>query len=90
MSEPCRLTGALTPAASVVGELSGAAGLSGTIERSGKAVYFDGPYEITPMVDAQRFATSGKTMLNDLTVREVPYYETSNIYGNTVYIASEV
>ena len=51
---------------------------------------YDGPYEVTPTVDKQILPTKLKTMEDDLTVNSVPYYEVSNQFGDTVYIASEV
>lgn len=52
---------------------------------------YEGEYIITPKADEdQVLPTRAKTMVDDLTVLRVPYFETSNIYGDTVYIASEV
>lgn len=52
--------------------------------------YYGGEYEITPSVEQQVLETKDTVMLDDVTVNAVPYYETSNINGTTVYIASEV
>lgn len=52
---------------------------------------YDGPYEIIPKTEPQVLSTKEKTMMDDLTVREVPYFEVSNQFGgNTVYIAKEL
>ena len=51
---------------------------------------FDGPYEVTPKVDAQVLPTKQKYMKKDLTVLSVPYYEADNSKGTTIFIASEV
>lgn len=52
---------------------------------------FDGDYEVTPQAhDETVLATQGKLMSKDVTVHRVPYYETSNTYGQTVYIAEEL
>lgn len=52
---------------------------------------YDGAYEVTPQAhEEQILPTRNKRMADDLTVLRVPYFETSNIYGNTAYIASEV
>lgn len=52
---------------------------------------YDGQYEINPKADtATTLNTSGKTLLNDVVVKKIPYFETSNLSGYTVYIASEV
>lgn len=55
------------------------------------AEYYTGTYEITPRAyDEQILETAQKMMADDVTVRAVPYYVTSNTTGDTVYIASEV
>lgn len=53
---------------------------------------YDGATEVTPKAHQEQvLPTSGKLVLNDVTVFEVPYYETSNLYdGLTAYIAAEV
>lgn len=53
--------------------------------------YYEGEYEVIPMAyESQVLPTTDTIMRDDLTIREVPYYETSNVNGTTVYIASEV
>jgi hypothetical protein len=51
---------------------------------------YAGPYTVIPTPRDQHFETEHKVMKEDLTVTAVPFWETSNDYGNTVYIASEV
>lgn len=52
---------------------------------------YRGDYVVTPKADtATTLSTKGKTMLDNVTVQKVPYYETSNDKGYTVYIAAEV
>ena len=48
---------------------------------------YDGPYFITPepFTDIE-LDTAGKTLGGDVTVYKIPYYETSNMSGLTVYI----
>lgn len=51
------------------------------------ADYYEGPYEAVPKPDEQTLPTSGKCMTEDVLVRGIPYYETSNAAGgNTIYI----
>lgn len=53
--------------------------------------YYEGDYEVTPKADKEQIlATQHKFMIEDVTVKKVPYFQTSNEYGETVYIASEV
>lgn len=50
-----------------------------------------GDYEVTPAVGAQVLPTAKKLMADDVTVKAIPYYETSNLSdGETVYIGTEV
>lgn len=52
---------------------------------------YTGSYEVTPKAyEEQILQTANKTMAQNVTVHEVPYYETPNTDGDTVYIASEV
>ena len=50
---------------------------------------YEGDYEITPDADGEVLPTRSKTMRGDLTVRPIPYVETTNESGGyTVSIAS--
>ena len=51
---------------------------------------YTGNYVVTPKAESQSLACAGKQMTEDVTINSVPYYETSNQDGTTVYIASEV
>ena len=52
---------------------------------------YGGPYEVTPSAESDIvLATKKKSMLDDVTVFKIPYYETSNESGYTVYIGNEV
>lgn len=48
---------------------------------------YTGDYDVIPDPDVmQTLQTSGKQMIDNVTVQKIPYYETSNPYGETVYI----
>lgn len=52
---------------------------------------YKGAYEVTPQVGEQILPTAQKLMADDVTVKAIPYYETSNLSdGETVYIGTEV
>ena len=52
---------------------------------------FNGDYTVTPKVDSQIMATKGKVMLDDVTVKEIPFFDVTNSGGgSTVYIAKEI
>ena len=48
---------------------------------------YEGEYEVTPRTVAQVLPTKEKNMKNDVTVKEIPFYEVGNLQnGKTVYI----
>ena len=58
---------------------------------SGGGAPYDGAYEVTPKADsAVILPTKDRLLSKDVNVKKIPYYETSNQTGVTVYIASEV
>ena len=54
----------------------------------GDSDYYDGAYTVIPRAwEEVTLATSGKTMRDNVTVQEIPYYRTSNLYGgDTIFI----
>ena len=66
-------------------------GMNPPIIRQVEGETYDGEYTVIPQAHAEQvLPTRNKHMTDDVTVMRVPYFETSNIYGDTVYIASEV
>lgn len=51
---------------------------------------YSGDYLITPKTTSQTFDTANKIMQEDITVVAIPYFETSNQEGTTVYIANTI
>ena len=52
---------------------------------------YTGDYEVTPKVSAQTMPTAQKYMTDDVQIKAIPFFETSNqSNGQTVYIGSEV
>lgn len=88
------LTGKVLTLPKMSGSVSMPKSLSGNI--GGKTINiggrpYEGDYIVTPKVDQQTLATKGAIMKNDVTILEIPYFETSNNSGgNTVYIAKEI
>lgn len=86
------LKGTLSPAASMKGALSAPATLKGKLSVPQIIVPnpYEGDYVITPRAhDPVTLATMNKTLTDDITVLKIPYYETSNESGMTVYIGNE-
>lgn len=58
---------------------------------TGSGTPYTGDYIVTPKAHAQTvLPTKRKLMTDDITVLEIPYWETTNPNGKTVYIAEEV
>ena len=72
----------------IKGKISAGINLTGSVQTTGGSALPDytGEYEITPTVEAQTLNTKNKTLRDDLEIKEIPYFETSNEYGNTIYI----
>lgn len=60
------------------------------IATGGSPPYMGG-YTVIPKANEPTvLETKGKRMTDDVTVTKIPYYETANPLGDTVYIAAEV
>lgn len=72
----------------LVGDLVGESVMQGEVVIGNciEAPPYKGDYVITPKVDAQTMQTRARYMLDDVTVKAIPYYETANTYGTTIYI----
>ncbi len=57
----------------------------------GEHPIYNGQYSVTPKAnETVLLQTKNKILKDNVTVEKVPYFETSNDYGETIYIASEV
>lgn len=84
----------------IQGIVNGPQRLTGSISIGGSSIppgsnvgpIYDGTYSVTPSVyEAQVLGTAGKYLEEDVNVKKIPYFETSNTSGgNTVYIGTEV
>ena len=63
---------------------------NGIVKVDGSTDPYLGEYEVTPKVDAQTMPCAGKKMLKDVDIKAIPFFETSNEAGTTVYIAAEI
>ncbi len=52
---------------------------------------YEGVYTVVPKAKTPTvLPTNGRTLADNITVQKIPFYETSNVSGETVYIANEV
>lgn len=64
-------------------------GIITEIERNSEA--YTGEYNVIPKAKEEVILeTKNKKMMNDVTVKKIPYFQTSNESGQTVYIGGEV
>lgn len=77
----------------IIGALiSGERHLSGTIpgtlifHAGGDAKEYDGPYEVTPMLQPQTLETSGLVMKADMSIKKIPIAEVTNNSGGITVI----
>lgn len=60
--------------------------LTETIVRKDAVEYYKGPYQAVPKVEPVRLATKDRYLTEDITIFKIPYWETDNQKGTTVYI----
>ena len=83
-----QLTGFLHSTGTLSGVLLDGGSLSGSLSvvTVTDAEPYSGNYEVSPAVGSQTIPVRNKLMKQDLTVDPIPFYETSNPTGTTVYI----
>ena len=85
-----KITGVLSVPATIKGNISTSASFIGAISVPVYPVY-DGECNVVPKPnEAQTLETKNKIVKQDITVKEIPYYEVSNTLGKTVYIGKEI
>ncbi len=86
------LSGTISGEDTLRGKLSDETGLNGNICVTKEYNTYTGEYEVTPKAfTPQVLETANKVMKENVTIAEVPYWETSNESdGTTAYIAKEV
>lgn len=91
VAEISTISGELSSTYTISGSVSETGTVTGTITVGGVTDYpeYEGPYEVVPTVEAQTLETAYTLLTDDVTVTAVPYYQVSNVSGDTVYIASE-
>lgn len=74
------------------GKVAGTLELIGDVNVGGMMPdHYEGEYEVTPKVNSQTLETKEKYLVEDVKIKEIPYFDTSNISGGTtVYIGSDI
>lgn len=82
------LAGTISGKCVIDGTVSGKNELSGSVFIDGGREAYNGDYVVIPKATEQLLSTAGKVMVDDVTVKEIPYTEVSNPAGGvTVIIA---
>jgi hypothetical protein len=86
------LSGSIAADVSLSGVLSCVGGLSGKVSVTKEYDIYGGEYKIVPKTfEEQVLPTSNRVLKEDVVVKEVPFYETSNDSGGiTAYIGKDV
>lgn len=71
-----RITGAITPSASLTGHVALPTGFES----------YNGSYNAIPTIDKQIMNTKNKMMTNDFVIEGIPFYEVSNAEGGETFI----
>lgn len=78
----------------LLGSMYDYVGLTGNVVASydrGTYEKYEGSYKVTPMVTSQTLATENRLMKENVTIKEIPFYEVSNSFGgDTIVIGSEL
>lgn len=91
-----KLTGNISPINIITGNIISQENINGNITYgNGNGEYlapYEGEYEVTPLAFEETvLRTNGMKMTDDVIIKEIPYYETSNESGgSTVYIAGTI
>ena len=56
------------------------------VVEKGNADYYDGAYDVTPLITAQRLPTRSKTMRDDVRIDMIPTREIPNAAGGVTFI----
>lgn len=87
--QSANMTGIINPVQSISGKINPVIMMSGTLNVA-EGYYpdiYEGTLEFTSAVSIdQEIPTKKKLITNDITIKKIPYFETSNLSGTTVYI----
>lgn len=86
MSIDSKIKGSVQLNGTISGCLNTVLNISANLTTSSNLDYYRDTYIVVPTKHDQILPTRSKVMLNDISVKKIPYYETSNKVGTTVYI----
>lgn len=85
------LVGKIVSSGCLKARVSASGVLAGSLSKPIGYTDYVGDYEVTPKTSEQTLRTKDKHLTEDVTIKSIPYFETSNNSGgNTIYIASDL
>ena len=84
-----KLTGIINGSPELNGVIQSGEIMTGSIAIVGAEEVYQGRHTVIPRIYSQTLPTKNKLVKEDVLVLEIPYYETSNLSGKTVYIGGE-
>ena len=74
------IKGSIASKKSIKGSITTNEKISGFVNVGGmiRQESYDGSYEVTPTIEQQILQTKNKTMIDDLTIKSIPYSEVTN------------
>lgn len=80
------LCGTVSQQSALTGSVNSKCNVSGTVFIDGGREKYTGSYEVTPCANEQKLHTASKIMMDDVTIKEIPYAEVTNPAGGTTVI----
>lgn len=86
--ESQNIKGSVHSVSNITGSVISTNNLSYTtnLDNSSALPNYTGAYTIIPTVDDQPLETKNKVLRENILVKSIPYFQTSNEFGDTVYI----
>lgn len=82
-----KINGQINGKINIVGALrTGDLSISPNLNNPTPLSNYNGPYSIIPRTEDQSLQTTNKALRENVLIESIPYYQTSNEYGDTVYI----
>ena len=80
------ICGTVSQETGLTGSVNSKWDVSGTVFIDGGREKYTGSYEVTPRANEQKLHTASKIMMDDVTIKEIPYAEVTNPAGGTTVI----
>lgn len=92
INDPIKLNAKIKTNINIQGKLNNNISIKGNLNVTQSNPYpeYTGTYEVIPSIEMQILETKNKILKDDVSVKQIPYFETSNLYGDTAYIGTNI